>query len=292
MTLIVTSFACGEAIVVADRRLTDANGRIGTDRTYKLLNYVNPDQGYRCVVGFTGLTTFGSFRTIDWLATVLPSTLTPTIPLYDGLLLFTTACTERFARIRPPDPVWKRTLFLLSGWQQFITVPPHSERFSIPFTAMVGNSINENGEQNHNRPGDFILAFKRPAMEQARSYPQFARQYSDQFYRGDIVAASHCQQEWIEACRKLRECIPYTAKIRLITDFIRNVADVRVPNRTNSVGRDLLSMMLPADDGFAMGGDWHEDTSDPTMTMPNFLSASGGYMTNFSVSPLPDTSDG
>jgi hypothetical protein len=114
MTLILSLTNTQHSILVADRRLTFADGSIKTDEQTKLATVTCSDG--RFGVAFSGLAEYGGLRTESWLLDQLVKLGPPDFRIRSILGRFREAATDRWSKIAVADPAMKRTSFVFSGF--------------------------------------------------------------------------------------------------------------------------------------------------------------------------------
>jgi diadenosine tetraphosphatase ApaH/serine/threonine PP2A family protein phosphatase len=115
MTIIYAHISDDSQVLVADRRLTRADGTIVAEDEYKLVLYKNVAQGYQVGVAVTGLARDGyRHNTCKWLLDILPATLIEDVSVGAGLDMFAAACTDCLARLRVATPL-TATTFVFCG---------------------------------------------------------------------------------------------------------------------------------------------------------------------------------
>lgn len=132
MTLIVTCMTENHIVQVADRRLTDANGRLFDDEACKVTML-----GSRGVVAFSGIAFLGAApmsATDFWLTDALTDTLEPGA----AARLLRDVASERFSRV-PFTREGRRHAFVVAGWDS-----PDPDRAS-PVIYTVSNALKPDG---------------------------------------------------------------------------------------------------------------------------------------------------
>lgn len=271
MTLIIASATNDAQLLMADRVLTDASSnRMVDDAAYKLINYFNTGQNYRCGVAYTGLSQAGSFSTLEWLLDLMPRTLDSKTDIYSAIDHIRQACDDEYLVQLRGLPIDKLSLTIIlcgrydkyggSGVAEF-----------VPFLSVITNNHDDWARQSRKVAPNF-RAFSSRVLRKSNSIS---------ICRGDLFAAAKLKPEIRMLFRYLRRPINYRAKARLIASFIQQVS-----SKSNTVGDHVLGIAIQQS-GQTEAFDFAKDEQpDRPKTMPHVLSDSGAVAMNFTVTPL------
>lgn len=270
MTLIIASATHKTQLLVADRQVTRADGRILNDTAYKIIQYVNHGQDYQCAVAYTGLAQVPGQGTLDWLMDILPTAMDSSTDLYFAIDNLRTTCTKELIPRMQSIPRRYRgiTIVLCGRYNRFGAVG--GQRQYIPFVAVISNCADKAGRQVDEVSDEFA----------AYSTRLLRRSSSISLCRGDLRAAARFVPELRYTFRYLRRDIPHTAKAKIATDFIRRVAQ-----ESNWTGGSILGLAL-TDPGIAEGFDFSVQTGSVAKTLPHLITDGGSRLTDFRVSPF------
>lgn len=270
MTLIIASATHKAQLLVADRQVTGADGRILDDSAYKIIQYVNHGQDYQCTVAYTGLAQVPGQTTLDWLMHILPTAMDSSTDVYFAIdNLRTTCANELTPRIQSIPRRYRGITIVLCGrYNRFGAIGGRREY--VPFVAVISNCADRAGRQV-DEVSDEFSAYSARLLRPSSSMS---------LCRGDLRAATRFLTELRDTFRYLRRDIPHAAKAKIAADFIRRVAQ-----ESNWTGESILGLAL-TDPGMAEGFDFSAQTGNVTKTLPHLLTDGGSRLIDFRVSPL------
>lgn len=267
MTLIIASANWNEQFIVADRRISKG-GQLADDKAYKILYFLNPNQGYRFLIAYTGIAEWGSWKCIDWLTDILPIAFSSNNDLYQGIGGLVEVVQQKISSFTTLNKKYKRLTFVLCGYQHFGDVYTGAT-INAPFIASVSNCMDED---------------RNSTLQVSDEFRGLVNCFIDKSdygicCAGDLDAASTHRQDFIQLKRYIRRPIPTSAKIELSKDFIRLVAD---SSGKKTVGKNILAEAI-LENGNAQGFDFPEDPTMQTRTLPTMILSNGSKIENIQI---------
>ena len=257
MTLVVGAQNNAYALQVSDRRLTGPDGSVVDDESNKL--FILESDACRFVVGFSGLAGDGGrFKTNEWLPEALRDSAPPDYKP-DGLIeRLRVEATRKFATpaIHRLTPTARRTSVMLTGFEYMTDGP----RLSY---GMITNF------QDYERGGDDVDPWPEfRAWWRILSYDQFATQWAVQ----RIGAWDKFATPQVEAVKDLvASGRPPSAVVGKTVELIRDISGL--PGSTSTVGRQLMSAVLPVDRTQPSTFAYHSDEEQMTYHTPTIVFA-------------------
>ncbi len=257
MTLVVSAIGPDYAIQVSDRRLSQ-NGCMVDDESNKAAILSCADG--RFAVSFTGLARSGSFITQEWILEALKQAASPDFSSHGICERFTTRATQLF-RSEPSiiqlHPAQRRLTVMFSGFL-------NRGGYSIPVMALVSNFQ------------DFETGFDDPAT--CPSFRIYFREPTNiNVPPTDVQRIGIYTAFTIGDCNVIRSLVkerkPAHATVAKMVDLMRNVADRA--SSLGSIGKQLMSVVLPADFSRPALGTYHSSLQGHTLYMPDLVVADG-----------------
>lgn len=256
MTLIISGLNLQYAIQVSDRRLS-ANGATLTDESNKATIFAC-DSG-RFIVGFTGLATIGPFRTQRWILNTLSACAAPDY--------WAPAIFERFRQQASKDFATAPFIRALGGNQRRLTIMLSgflvSPQGTLPVLQFITNFQNFDSGYDDDaawpefREWHFIL---RTDIDDAADVQRIGN-------RAGLPLSDVFAVKALLAQRKTPNAV-----IGKMAAAIRRAADH--PASGGTVGKQLMSVILPADFTQAAQGGYDSAVAGHVVFMPDMVAAS------------------
>ncbi len=230
MTLILSLGNSDQVVQVSDRRLS-ANGKIIDDDSNKATCLVC--QNGRFAVGYTGLATYGSFKTQDWLLETLFACASPDYAIYETIERFASRASQDFKQIpslKNLPAVYKRLSIMLTG---YLT---HRHR------PLIGNLVVTNFQ-------DYAAGYDYP---EAKDEFWIASELEEDEISPDITLVQRIgawQAMMPEDENIIRELLRHRTPQGILLDkvarLVRQIADR--PSAAGVIGKNLIATIVPSD---------------------------------------------